>query len=152
MLFGDSCVACAGPGAALDVNGVCHCAQFAILIENAADGTAVCQCDKNYLPFNDVCIICYGVGAVLENGACTCKNVEGTQFDPLLVGKCICQQGLFTVSFDGLFISSKIVQFGTEKCVQCDGRYERFDEVTGECLNEGTVKIKPKFKISVHFF
>ena len=53
--------------------------------------------------------MCYGVGAALENGVCTCNDVDGTQFDPLLVGKCICQQGLFTVSFDGYFISSEIV-------------------------------------------
>ena len=109
MLFGDSCVACAGPGAALDVNGVCRCADFATLIENAADGTSVCQCNTNYLLFNDICIMCYGIGAVLESGVCTCNNVEGTQFDSLLVGKCICQPQLFTVSFDNLFISSKIV-------------------------------------------
>ena len=109
MLFGDSCVACAGLGAALDANGVCQCANFATLVDNAADGNAVCECNTNFLPFNDVCIMCYGIGAVLENGICTCNDVEGTQFDPFSVGKCVCQPHLFTVSIDGSFISSEII-------------------------------------------
>ena len=98
MLFDGSCVACAGTGATLDANGVCQCAYSATLIDNAADGTAVCQCNKEFLPFNDLCIMCYGMGAVLNNGVCTCDDVEDTQFDPFLVGKCVCQPHLFTVS------------------------------------------------------
>ena len=71
--FDDSCVACAGTGARLDVNGVCQCADFATFIENAADGTAVCQCNTNYLPFNDVCVMCSGVGAYVNDaGICSC--------------------------------------------------------------------------------
>ena len=70
MLFDDSCIACAGTGATLDVNGVCQCANFATLIDNATDSTAVCQCNTNYLPFIDACVMCYGVGAVLENDVC----------------------------------------------------------------------------------
>ena len=103
MLFDDSCIACAGTGATLDVNGVCQCANFATLIENATDSTAVCQCNTNYLPFIDACVMCYGVGAVLENDVCTCNDVNGTQFDPSFVGKCICKPKLFTVSIDACF-------------------------------------------------
>ena len=104
MLFNDSCVACAGTGATLDFNGVCQCADFATLIDDAADRTAVCKCNTNFLPFNNVCVKCYGIGAILEKDACTCNDVDGTQFDPLLPGKCICEPQLFTVSFDGYFL------------------------------------------------
>ena len=73
MLYSDSCVACAGTGATLDSNGICQCANFATLIDNAADGTAVCECNTNYLPFNEFCIMCSGVGAfVNEAGICSC--------------------------------------------------------------------------------
>ena len=57
MLFGDSCVACAGPGASLDANGLCQCADFATLTYNAADDTAVCECKTNFLKFNDICVM-----------------------------------------------------------------------------------------------
>ena len=108
MIFNDSCVACAGTGATLDSNGVCQCADFATLIDNAADGTAICKCKTNFLPFKDVCVMCYGIGAIVENDACTCNDIDGAQFDPLLVGKCICKPQLFTVSLNAYFIRSNI--------------------------------------------
>ena len=90
MLFDDSCVACAAPGATLDLNGVCQCANFATLVDNTTDGTATCQCDENYLPFNDNCIMCSGVGAfVNEAGQCSCDTGAMPVFINNLV-QCVC--------------------------------------------------------------
>ena len=111
MLFDDSCVACAGPGAAADVNGVCQCADFATLIENITAGTAVCQCNTNFLPFNDVCVMCSGIDAfVNEAGLCSCGTGAMLNVVNNLV-QCVCPVNW--------------VQSG-DKCVQCDeGRISR---------------------------
>ena len=72
-MFNDACVACAGLGATLDAEGICNCADFATLVDNAADGTAVCECNENFMPFDDVCIMCSGIGATVnEAGLCSC--------------------------------------------------------------------------------
>ena len=106
MLFEDSCIACAGQGAILDVNGVCQCADFATLIENAADGTAVCQCNTNYLPYNDVCVMCSGVGAYVNDaGICSCGTGAYLDVIDSLI-QCVCP-----VTW---------VQSG-DACFQCDG-------------------------------
>ena len=106
MLFADSCIACAGPGATLDANGICQCPSFATLIDNAADRTAVCQCNTNYLPFNNVCSMCSGVGAFFnEAGLCSCgTGATLNVVDNLL--QCVCPVDL--------------VQSGDE-CIKCDG-------------------------------
>ena len=105
MLFEDSCVACAGPGSILDLNGVCQCANFATLVENSTDETAICQCDENYLPFNDICIICLGVGAFVNKaGQCSCGTGAMPDFINNLV-QCVCPDNW--------------VQSG-DTCVQCD--------------------------------
>ena len=103
ILFDGSCIACQGLSATL-VNGACTCGPN----ERLDDGVCVCVNDEYMITSQNQCVRCYGIGAVLEKDICTCNDVVGTQFDPLLDGKCICQPGLFTVSFDGLFISSKI--------------------------------------------
>ena len=101
MLFDASCIACAGPGAALDVNGVCRCADFATFIDSA-----VCQCSKNYLPFNDGCRMCSGVGAFFDDaGLCSCgTGAMLTVVDNLR--QCVCPVNL--------------VQSG-DVCIECDG-------------------------------
>ena len=66
------------------------CANFASLVENSTDGTAICKCDQNYLPFNDVCIMCSGVGAfVNEAGQCSCDTGAMPVFINNLV-QCVC--------------------------------------------------------------
>ena len=90
MMFDDACVACAGLGATLNADGVCTCADFATLVDNAADGTAVCECNENFIAFNDVCIMCSGVGATVNDaGLCTCGNGAMLNIiDDLL--QCVC--------------------------------------------------------------
>ena len=106
MLYSDSCVACAGVGANLDLNGVCQCADFATLIDNAADGTAVCECNTYYLPFKDDCIMCSGIGAFFNDaGLCSCgTGATLSVVDNLL--QCVCPVNL--------------IQNG-DACIKCDG-------------------------------
>ena len=104
VLFDGSCIACQGLSAIL-VDGVCTCGSN----ERLDNGICVCVDDEYMITSQNQCVYCYGIGAVLENDVCTCNGVEGTQFDPLVVGKCICEPQRFTVSIGGLFISSKIV-------------------------------------------
>ena len=118
MLFFGECIACSGPGAVLNSNGVCQCADFASLVTDPNDPSAVeaCQCNANFLPFNDVCVMCSGIGAVLsEAGVCTCG--EGAQLnivDDLL--QCVCP-ATWTESND--------------KCFQCDnGQQNLYDTDT----------------------
>ena len=106
MLFGDSCVPCAGLGAALDAKGVCTCGAFATLVDSATDGTAVCECNKNFMPFKDVCVMCSGVGAfVNDEGLCSCGSGALLSVIDNLV-QCVCQ--------------ATLVQSG-DACFQCDG-------------------------------
>ena len=106
MLLDDTCVACTGPGATLNINGLCQCADFATLIDNAADGTAICQCNRNYLPFKDVCIMCSGVGAFVNDaGLCSCDTGAVLDVAGNLV-QCVCPVNW--------------VQSG-DSCFQCDG-------------------------------
>ena len=106
MLFGDSCVACAGLGAALDAKGVCTCGAFATLVDDATDSTAVCECNTNFLPFKDDCVMCSGIGAfVNEAGQCSCGTGATLEVIDNLV-QCVCQTSLIQSS---------------DVCFQCDG-------------------------------
>ena len=96
MLFDGSCIACQGLSAALNAAGECVCGPN----ERLENGICVCENDEYMITSQDRCVRCYGIGAQLENDICTCNGVEGTQFDPLLVGKCICEPQLFTVSMN----------------------------------------------------
>ena len=90
MLYSDSCVACAGVGANLDLNGTCQCANFATLIDNAANGTAVCECNTYYVPFKDDCVQCSGIGAfVNESGICSCGTDAYLDVIDSLI-QCVC--------------------------------------------------------------
>ena len=99
MLFGDSCVACAGPGASLDANGLCQCADFATLTYNAADDTAVCECKTNFLKFNNECVKCSGIGAFVNNaGICSCGTGAKLNIINDLV-QCVSLYELLSVQF-----------------------------------------------------
>ena len=94
MLFDGSCIACQGLSAQL-VEDVCECGANEVL----EDGICVCASDEYMVTSQSTCVRCYGIGSQLdEDDYCTCTGVEGTQFDPILVGKCICEPQLFTVS------------------------------------------------------
>ena len=94
MLFDGFCIACQALSAQL-VEDVCECGANEVL----EDGICVCASDEYMVTSQSTCVRCYGIGSQLdEDDYCTCTGVEGTQFDPILVGKCICEPQLFTVS------------------------------------------------------
>ena len=99
LFYDGSCIACQGLSAAL-VNGVCTCGPK----ERLDNGVCVCLDDDYMITSQNTCVRCYGIGAVLENDICTCNDVDGTQFDLFLDGKCICEPKLYTVSINGSFI------------------------------------------------
>ena len=98
MIFDGACIACQGLSATL-VDGVCTCGTN----ERLDNGVCVCVDEEYMITTQNQCVHCYGIGALLENDVCTCNDIDGAQFDPVLVGKCICEPHLFTVSFDGYF-------------------------------------------------
>ena len=95
LLHDGSCIACTGLSAGL-LDGVCKCGPN----EKLENGVCVCIDDEYITTPSNTCVRCYGIGAMLdESEHCTCNGVEGTQFDPVLVGKCICQPPRFTVRY-----------------------------------------------------
>ena len=157
MLFGDSCVACAGIGAALDANGVCQCADFATLVNDAADSNAVCKCDSNYLLFNDGCVMCSGVAAfVNEAGLCSCGT--GAMLDVVdNLLQCVCsaeESFISTLAGDGCECDAGyLINEATIECVKCDTTSKVFEAfVNGVCkCKQGAILVDGSCQCGTQF-
>ena len=122
IIFEGACVTCSGLGARLNIKGLCVCGPD----EELADG--VCQCvDETFLPTDESCVKCFGLGAELVAGECTC-SLEHSLFSPDSVGECICMsedEGVYTFEPED----------GDAKCVLCNEVGYVFNAETGECDN-----------------
>ena len=83
--------------------------------------------DETFIPTDGSCVKCFGIGAEVVNGECTC-TLEHSVFSPVNFGECICMsedEGVFTFEPED----------GDAKCVLCYEVGNVFNAETGECDN-----------------
>jgi hypothetical protein len=123
IIFEGACVTCNGLGARLNIRGDCICGPDEVL-----NGDGECECaDDTFIPTDDSCVKCFGLGAKLIAGECSC-SLENSLFSPDSVGECICMS-----EDDSVFTFEP--EEGDAACVLCDAVGHIFDDVTGECVN-----------------
>ena len=95
--------------------------------------------DETFLPTDGYCVKCYGIGAELVAGECTC-TLEYSIFSPVNFGKCIClseDEGVYTFEPED----------GDAKCVLCNEVGHIFNAETGECQEFSLIEIRAKLNI-----